>query len=97
MKMDGSYQIHLLVMGQFQDGTMTIHTEPDGSLSGTLAATDQTSAFTNGVQDGEHFEINVRIRGADMDLKGTIDEKGILNAEARKEYLTVIVRGTREG
>lgn len=96
MKLDGTYTVHLVVMGQFQAGKVVIRTEPDGSLSGTLEAMDQTADFKNGVQDGNKFDINVTVRGTEMGLKGTIDENGVMNAEARKGYLTVVVRGKRD-
>lgn len=96
MKLDGTYNVHLVVMGQFQAGKVVIRTEPDGSLSGTLEAMDQTADFSKGVQDGNNFDITVSVRGTEMGLQGTIDDNGVMNAKARKGYLTVVVRGKRE-
>lgn len=95
MNIDGKYEIKLVVMGQFQDGTITIKTEPDGSLSGQLAAMGNLADYSNGTWDGENFVIKVDVRGTTLKVSGTISEDGTIEGKAKRGVLSVTLRGKK--
>ena len=95
MNIDGKYDVKLVVMGQFQDGSIVINTQPDGSLSGTLATMGNTADYTDGTWDGKNFFMKVAVKGATLKVNGTIDEEGNIEGKAKRGVLTVALKGKK--